>query len=71
MNATHTLHNPNANQDLLRIVEPLASYISAADHPRETLLSAISALFDEVKGTHKATLMHIAWRRADSVGLAL
>jgi hypothetical protein len=70
MNAT-TRHNSNANQDLLQIIEPLASYISAADHPRETLLSALSALFDEVKGTHKATLMHIACRGADSLGLAL
>ena len=70
MNATFTRTNHQPNQDLLQIIEPLASYISAADRPRETLLSALSALFDEVKGTHKATLMHIACHRVDSLGLA-
>jgi hypothetical protein len=68
MNATY--NNLKQNQDLLQIIEPLANYISAADRPRETLLSALSALFDEVKGTHKATLMHIASHRAESLGLA-
>jgi hypothetical protein len=58
-------------RDLAEIIEPLASYISAADRPREALLSALSALFDEVQGTHQATLMHFASRRADSLGLAL
>jgi hypothetical protein len=68
MNANQT--NPNRDNNLLQIIEPLASYISAADRPRETLLSALSALFDEVKGTHKASLMHIASHRVDSLGLA-
>ena len=70
MNASSNRPNHRASQDLLQIIEPLASYISAADRPRETLLSALTALFDEVKGTHKATLMHIASHQADSLGLA-
>lgn len=60
---------PLAN-DLERVIEPLASYICAADRPRETLLSALAALFDEVKETNRATLMHFACRHADSLGLA-
>jgi hypothetical protein len=56
--------------DLSQVIEPLASYICAADRPRETLLSVLTKLFDEVEGTHKATLMHIAALRADSLGLA-
>jgi hypothetical protein len=59
------------SRDLAQVIEPLASYISAADRPREALLSALSALFDEVQGTHKATLMHFVSRRADSLGLAV
>jgi hypothetical protein len=63
-------HLNNAGSDLAQIVEPLASYICASERPREALLSALAALFDEVQGTHKATLSHFAYRRADSLGLA-
>jgi hypothetical protein len=52
------------------VIEPLANYICAADRPRETLLSVLSVLFDEVGGTHKAALMHFACHRAESLGLA-
>src|SRR5213592_1901218 len=60
-----------SRHDLTEVIEPLASYICAADRPREALLSAVAALFDEVQGTHKATLMHFVARRADSLGLAI
>jgi hypothetical protein len=60
----------NSVGDLSKVIEPLASYICAADRPREALLSALSVLFDEVQGTHKATLMHFAYRQAESLGLA-
>jgi hypothetical protein len=66
---THIRTTPHC--DLARVIEPLASYISAADRPREALLAALSVLFDEVQGTHKATLMHFVARRVDSLGLAL
>jgi hypothetical protein len=59
-----------SNRDLAQVIEPLASYISAAERPRDALLSALAVLFDEVQGTHKVTLMHFASRRADSLGLA-
>jgi len=69
---TNDLHPTNASRhQLTEVIEPLASYICAAEKPREALLSALSALFDEVQGTHKATLMHFVSRRVDSLGLAL
>ena len=70
MNRTNSILQCAAVSDLERVIEPLANYISAADRPREALLSALSVLFDEVEGTHRATLMHFACRRADSLGLA-
>ena len=66
--ATHL--NQTSHRDLAQVIEPLASYICAADRPREALLSALSVLFDEVQGTHKATLQHFVTRRVDSLGLA-
>ena len=71
MNATNVQLRTTPSRDLAQVIEPLASYICAADRPRETLLSVLSVLFDEVQGTHKTTLMHFAVRRADSLGLAL
>ena len=70
-----TTHNQqaqrNANRELTQMIEPLASLICAADRPREALLSALTVLFDEVEGSHKASLMHVACRRLDSLGLAI
>jgi hypothetical protein len=70
MNATSIAREEKLNRDLTQVIEPLASYICAADRPRETLLSVLSVLFDEVSGTHKAALMHVACERANSLGLA-
>lgn len=67
---TTTLATQRTNADLAQMIEPLASYICAADRPRETLRSALAALFDEVQGTHGVALMHFACRRADELGLA-
>ncbi len=66
-----TLKSPRtSDRELAQVIEPLASLICAADRPREALLSALTVLFDEVEGTHKATLLHVATRRVDSLGLA-
>jgi hypothetical protein len=70
MNTTNTQRNRTSNHDLTQVIEPLANYICATDRPRETLLSALAALFDEVKGTHRTTLMHFASQQVDSLGLA-
>ena len=69
MNANIT-QGRKPNLDLTQVVEPLASYICAADRPRETLLSVLSVLFDQVSGTHKVALMHVACQRANSLSLA-
>ncbi len=61
--------NQPVKNDLARVIEPLASYICAADRPREILLSALSVLFDEVKETNRAALMHVSDRRADLLEL--
>ena len=71
MNAIHQVPKQKANRDVAQFIEPLASYICAADRPREALLSALDVLFDEVEGTHRATLLHVALQRADSLGMAL
>ena len=70
MNKTSIQVEKTKNRELAQVIEPLASYICAADRPRETLLSVLAALFDEVKGTHRATLMHLASHQAESLGLA-
>jgi hypothetical protein len=69
---TATTSNPttSSNYDLAQVVEPLASYICAADRPREVLLSALAKLFNEVKETNHVTLMHFSCPRMDSLGLA-
>jgi hypothetical protein len=71
MRTNQVSSDPAATYDLTPFIEPLASYICSADRPKEALLSALSALFDEVQGTHRATLMHIATSRVESLGLAL
>jgi hypothetical protein len=55
--------------DLARMIEPLANFICAADRPRQALLSALAVLFDEVKETNRAALIHFACRRAQSLEL--
>jgi len=59
-----------AENSLKRVIEPLASYVCAADRPRAVLLSALSALFDEVEATNRTALMNLSGLRADSLGLA-
>jgi hypothetical protein len=69
---TYRIHQQRISpNDLAVVIEPLANMICAADRPREALLSALNLLFEEIEGTHKASLMHVASRRVDSLGLAL
>ena len=58
MNKINREFGMNADNDLQRAIEPLASYICAAEHPRTTLASALKALYDEVKETNRAAVMH-------------
>jgi hypothetical protein len=43
-------------RDLERVIEPLASYICAADQPRAALASALAVLFSEVEQTNREAL---------------
>jgi hypothetical protein len=47
-----------ARSDLERVIEPLASYICAAEQPRAALMSALAVLLAEVKQTNRAALSH-------------
>ncbi len=54
--ATFNLMKVPAHSDLERVIEPLASYICAADQPRAALMSALAVLLAEVKQTNRAAL---------------
>jgi hypothetical protein len=59
---TNVQLNRRPNHDLSQVIEPLASYICAADRPREVLLKALAALRDEVAATNHAARRHCAGR---------
>jgi hypothetical protein len=50
---------PHAN-DLKRVIEPLASYICAADQPKAVLNLVYSALFNEVARVNRAAREQVA-----------
>ena len=64
MNAN--LNHPSADQsDLARVIEPLASYICAAERPRAALASALAVLVREIEQTNQAAAeLCGAWVRA-------
>jgi hypothetical protein len=45
--------------DLERVVEPLASYISASERPKAALLSALAVLVSEVERTNRAAFAQV------------
>jgi hypothetical protein len=57
MTATCLEIDPRA-AGLQRVIEPLASYICAADHPRAALRSILRALCSEVEETNRTALAH-------------
>jgi len=58
MNKLNLNLNLPVESDLERVIEPLASYICAADQPRAALLSALAVLFTEVEQTNRAAIAH-------------
>lgn len=46
------------DSELARVVEPLVSYICAADRPRAALLSAMAVLRSEMEATNRAARAH-------------
>ena len=57
--ATFNLKQVPVQNDLERVIEPLASYICAADQPRAALMSALAVLLAEVKQTNRAALAQL------------
>ena len=47
-------------RDLEQVIEPLASYICAADQPRAVLMAALAVLFTEIEVTSRAARAQIA-----------
>ena len=45
--------------DLARVIEPLASYISASERPKAALMSAMAVLVSEVELTNRAAFAHV------------
>ena len=58
MSKQRTQRELSAQGGLQNVVEPLASYICAADHPRVALASALKALIREVQLTNQTALAH-------------
>ena len=60
MNRVNREPGQATGSDLERVIEPLASYICAADQPRATLMAALAVLFSEVDQTYRAANAQIA-----------
>ena len=60
MNAINLDFDLPVASDLERVIEPLASYICAADQPRATLVSALAVLLSEVEQTNRTALEHFS-----------
>jgi hypothetical protein len=60
MNAINLDFDLPIASDLQRVIEPLASYICAADQPRAALVSALAVLFSEVEQTNRVALDHFS-----------
>jgi hypothetical protein len=48
------------DSNLERVIEPLASYISACERPKAALMSALAVLVSEVERTNHAAFAHVA-----------
>jgi hypothetical protein len=69
MTATTHQTERKTNRDLAQVLEPLVSYICAADRPQEALLSAVAALRNSVQETNRAAWTHFLGVRGDSLAL--
>ena len=49
-----------AASDLERVIEPLANYVCAADHPQAALRLALALLCNEVKHTNRVAFARVA-----------
>jgi hypothetical protein len=56
----HDRRTQGVEAELERVIEPLASYVCAAERPRTALISALEFLFKEVAQTHRVASAHLA-----------
>jgi hypothetical protein len=59
MNNINFALGPATDRNLERVIEPLASYISAASRPKAVLASALAVLLHEVEETIRAANAHV------------
>jgi len=59
MNSINFTRARATDNDLERVIEPLASYISAASRPKAVLASALAVLLHEVEETIRAANSHV------------
>jgi len=57
-----------AQQDLARVIEPLASYICAANRPRAALENALAILLSEVRATNRSARAHVRGKSGQGWG---
>jgi hypothetical protein len=58
MNDINRIPDVSGRSELVRMIEPLASYICATGQPRKALASALAVLFSEVQATNQAAIAH-------------
>jgi hypothetical protein len=59
MNTLNRALEWGADSNLERVIEPLASYISATARPRAALMSALAVLISEVEQTNRVATVHL------------
>jgi hypothetical protein len=59
MNAVSYKLNQSVENGLERVIEPLASYISAARHPKAALRSALAVLRSVMEENNRAAYSHL------------
>jgi hypothetical protein len=60
MNPFRRLPEDVAENDVQRVIEPLANYICATDQPKAALMTALALLFNEVDQTYREATAQIA-----------
>jgi hypothetical protein len=60
MNSIERLLDRATEMDMEQVVEPLASYICASDHPNASLLLAVETLYNQVARTNREASDRVA-----------
>jgi hypothetical protein len=71
MQATYVSAPHQSQHHLDEVVEPLASYICAADRPTEALRRVVAKLLEEVKTTNAAAVRYFSVTSLHSLDLAV